>query len=95
MIFEFMICSCSNKIRLSGGDIIKCSKNLGRKLPFPIPFLSDNEVCIATRFNLKSKHVIPGTRIEVYRMYNCPHREEYGKEIIQHELFENYEDKKE
>ena len=90
--FEFLICSCSNRIKLPSGDIIKCSKNQGRKLPFQIPFLSDNEVCRATRFNLKSKHVIPGTKVEVHRMYNCPYRETY-EGIKQYELFVDYEDK--
>ena len=88
----FEICSCAKKIELSSqanADILLCPKKVGRKLPHSIPFLQDGEVCYATRFNLKSKHVIPETKIVINKMYECAHRENCGKEITQHELFEN------
>jgi len=95
-LFYFEICSCAKKIELSSraeGDIFLCPKKVGRKLP-PIKIykdfgFEDGDFCFATRFNLNLKgHVIGDTKIDVLKMYKCAHRENYGKEIIQHELFE-------
>ena len=69
-----MICFCEQRIKFSNGDIIKCSKRSGAKLPFSILFLEDEEVCVGMIFH-KSEHVIPDRKIDICRMYNCPYRE--------------------
>ena len=69
-----MICFYEQRIKLSNGDIIKCSKMKGVNLPFEIPFLKDGEVCAGMIFN-KSEHVIPDRKIDVCKMYRCPYRE--------------------
>ncbi|VVB83229.1 Uncharacterised protein [uncultured archaeon] len=72
---ENRICFCERRIKLSNGDLIKCSKKEGQNLSHPIPFLEDKEVCIGVIFNEKSEHVIPERKIDVCRMYKCPYRE--------------------
>ena len=58
------------------GDIIFCKKIKGRKLPYPVPFLQDGDVCIATEFNLKlNGHVVGSHRVNEMKMYRCPYRE--------------------
>jgi hypothetical protein len=77
---EDVICSCARRIRLPLGDIIKCEKMVGRTLPYPMPFLQDKEVCVATRFNLNLHgHIIGGSKVNVSKMYDCPNREGYRK----------------
>ena len=68
-----MICLWEDRIKFSKGDIIKCSRRNGAKLPFSIPFLEDEEVCVGMIFH-KSGHVIPDREIDIYKMYNCPYR---------------------
>ncbi|MEK6827102.1 MAG: hypothetical protein AABX99_01300, partial [Nanoarchaeota archaeon] len=72
------ICFSTHRIKLSNGDIIKCSKKVGANLPFPIPFLEDKEVCVCMNFT-KTEHVIPDREIDIYKIYNCPNRKIFGK----------------